>query len=75
MKLVLAILVAMSMFSAQAVLIGKVDIQKVLVSIKEGQSVRDQLKKVFDEKQKLLKGDEDRLLKNVYKWSIDSLFQ
>lgn len=63
MKLVLAILVAMSMFSAQAVLIGKVDIQKVLVSIKEGQSVRDQLKKVFDEKQKLLKGDEEKIKK------------
>ena len=43
--------------------VGKVDVQKVLITVTQGQSVRDQLKKAFDEKQKLLKDEEDKIRK------------
>lgn len=46
-----------------AVVVGKVDIQKVLVTVNQGVAVRDQLKKSFDEKQKILKDDEDKIRK------------
>ena len=45
------------------VTVGKVDVQKVLVTVGQGQAVRDQLKKAFDEKQKLLKEEEDKIRK------------
>lgn len=38
--------------------VGKVDIQRILLSVKEGKRVRDQLKKKFEEKQKELKKEE-----------------
>ena len=43
--------------------IGKIDVQKVLISVNQGQAVRDQLKKAFDEKQKILKEEEDKIRK------------
>lgn len=43
--------------------VGKVDIQKVLVTVNQGTAVRDQLKKAFDDKQKILKEDEDKIRK------------
>ena len=43
--------------------VGKVDVQKVLISVNQGQAVRDQLKKAFDEKQKILKDEEDKIRK------------
>lgn len=46
-----------------AVSVGKVDVQKVLVSVNQGVAVRDQLKKSFDEKQKILKDEEDKIKK------------
>ena len=46
-----------------AVVVGKVDIQKVLVTVNQGVAVRDQLKKSFDDKQKILKEDEDKIRK------------
>lgn len=45
------------------VLVGKVDVQKVLITVHQGQAVRDQLKKSFDEKQKVLKDEEDKIRK------------
>jgi len=45
------------------VLVGKVDVQKVLISVNQGQAVRDQLKKSFDDKQKVLKDEEDKIRK------------
>jgi outer membrane protein len=45
------------------VAVGKVDVQKVLISVNQGQAVRDQLKKSFDEKQKVLKDEEDKIRK------------
>ncbi len=50
--------VAMAKFS-----VAKVDIQKVLISVNQGIGVRDQLKKSFDEKQKVLKDEEDKIRK------------
>jgi outer membrane protein len=38
--------------------VGKVDIQRILLSVSEGKRVRDQLKKKFEEKQKVLKKEE-----------------
>jgi outer membrane protein len=43
------------------VTVGKVDIQKVLVTIDEGQSVKNKLKDTFEKKQKELKSEEDKI--------------
>ncbi|MDO9183068.1 MAG: OmpH family outer membrane protein [Bacteriovorax sp.] len=56
-----SLLLATSAFAKVAV--GKVDVQKVLITVTQGQTVRDQLKKAFDEKQKLLKDEEDKIRK------------
>lgn len=64
MKLVVGTLaVLFSVQALSAVVVGKVDLPKVLVSVHQGAAVRDQLKKTFDEKQKLLKDDEDKIRK------------
>lgn len=56
-----SLLIASSAFAAVSV--GKVDVQKVLISVAQGQAVRDQLKKSFDDKQKVLKDEEDKIRK------------
>ncbi len=56
-----SLLVTSSAFAKVAV--GKVDVQKVLISVAQGQGVRDQLKKSFDDKQKVLKDEEDKIRK------------
>ncbi len=43
--------------------VGKVDIQRILLSVKEGKRVRGQLKKKFEEKQKVLKSEEASIRK------------
>jgi outer membrane protein len=43
--------------------VGKVDVQKVLVSVNQGVAVRDQLKKAFEDKQKILKDEEEKIRK------------
>jgi outer membrane protein len=48
---------------ANAIVIGKVDVQKVLVEVKEGKKVRDKLKAEFDKKQKILRKEEERIKK------------
>ena len=65
MKFLITILASLLFTSSgfAAVSVGKVDIQKVLVSVVQGQAVRDQLKKSFDEKQKVLKEEEDKIRK------------
>ena len=57
----LALVLATQTFAK--VLVGKVDVQKVLVTVNQGAQVRDQLKKTFDEKQKILKDEEDKIRK------------
>ena len=45
------------------VLVGKVDVQKVLLNVNDGIEVRSKLKKVFDSKQELLKKEEEKIRK------------
>lgn len=56
-------LVALSLSAEANVIVGRVDVQKVLVSVHQGQVVRDQLKKSYDEKQKILKDEENAFRK------------
>ncbi len=64
MKALMMVAVLAMTFAVEAkVLVGKVDVQKVLLTVNQGQSVRDQLKKTFDEKQKILKDEEDKIRK------------
>jgi outer membrane protein len=55
------LLLSTSAFAKVAV--GKVDVQKVLVTVNQGTAVRDQLKKAFEEKQKILKDEEEKIRK------------
>ncbi len=57
------VLLTLSASAFSAVNIGKVDIQKVLITVNQGVAVRDQLKKSFDEKQKVLKEEEEKIKK------------
>ena len=58
------ILLFLLAFNAQAaVTVGLVDVQKVLTSIKEGQSVMKTLEKSFNDKKSTLKKDEDKIKK------------
>jgi outer membrane protein len=64
MKFALAFFMLLIGFSAQAsVLVGLVDIQKIITSIKEGQSVQKNLEKAFNDKKAILKKDEDKIKK------------
>lgn len=64
MKKLIALCLALTFTTpAFAVLIGKVDVQNVLLSIEEGKRVRDKLKKKFDEKQSVIKKEEDKIKK------------
>ncbi len=49
--------------AAHAIVLGKVDIQKVLLNVKQGQKVRDELKKEFDKKQGTLQKEESSIRK------------
>ena len=57
----MALVMTSTAFSAVSV--GKVDVQKVLITVNQGVAVRDQLKKSFDEKQKVLKDEEEKIKK------------
>lgn len=64
MKALIAMMaLVMTSTAFSAVSVGKVDIQKVLITVNQGVAVRDQLKKSFDEKQKILKTEEDQIKK------------
>jgi len=64
MKFAIVLCMALFMNSAMAsILIGKVDIQKVLVTIKQGQDVRAKLKKNFDGKQEVIQKEEEKIRK------------
>lgn len=65
MKSLIAVLASLLLSTSAfaKVTVGKVDVQKVLISVNQGQTVRDQLKKSFDEKQKQLKDEEDKIRK------------
>lgn len=58
---------------ATAAKIAKVDVQKVLLTVKEGKKVRASLKKKFDEKQKIIKKEEDKIRKMQQDFQKQSL--
>lgn len=64
MKSLIAIMALVMTSTAFAdVSVGKVDVQKVLITVNQGTAVRDQLKKSFDEKQSILKKEEEAIKK------------
>ncbi len=64
MKLIVALLlVTYSLSSFSAVLVGLVDIQKVITTIKEGKNVQSTLEKAFNDKKTILKKDEEKIKK------------
>ena len=64
MKSLIAVMaLVMTTTAYSAVSVGKVDVQKVLITVNQGTAVRDQLKKSFDEKQKVLKDEEEKIKK------------
>lgn len=64
MKFILSLMLLTFSFSSfSAVVVGLVDIQKIITSIKEGQNVQKNLEKSFNAKKALLKKDEDKIKK------------
>ncbi len=64
MKLILGLmLLTFSFPSFSSVLIGLVDIQKIITTIKEGKNVQKSLEKSFNEKKAVLKKDEEKIKK------------
>lgn len=63
MKSLIAVLALVMTSSAFAITVGKVDVQKVLITVNQGVAVRDQLKKSFDDKQSVLKKEEESIKK------------
>ena len=69
-QIVMTSLFLVSSFNVKAVLIGEVDIQRVLVSVKQGKNIRAELQKEFDKKDQVLKREEaaiESLQKNFEK--------
>ncbi|MCF8058713.1 MAG: OmpH family outer membrane protein [Bacteriovoracaceae bacterium] len=74
MKRILILSLAMAFsFSTLAAKIAKVDVQKVLLTVEEGKNVRATLKKKFDEKQKIIKQEEDKIRKMQQDFQKQSL--
>lgn len=64
MKIALSLMLLMfSLPTFASVLIGLVDIQRVITTIKEGTNVQKSLEKSFNDKKVLLKKDEDKIKK------------
>ena len=64
MKAFIALLIfVLALPSYAATLVGLVDIQKVITTIKEGKSVQKALEKSFNDKKAILKKDEDKIKK------------
>ena len=64
MKLVIALMLLTFSFSSfSAVLVGLVDVQKIITSIKEGKNVQKTLEKSFNDKKSVLSKDEEKIKK------------
>jgi outer membrane protein len=64
MKFTIGLMLLVLSFAASAeVLVGLVDIQKVITTIKEGKNVQKTLEKSFNDKKAILKKDEDKIKK------------
>ena len=74
MKLILTLsLLAFSFSSMAQVVVGLVDIQKVITSIKEGKNVQKNLEKAFNDKKAILKKDEDKIKKSQEDYKKQSM--
>ena len=74
MKILITFLVlTLSFPSFASFLVGKVDIQKVLLSVKQGQKVRDQLKGEFEKKKKVLDKEQEKIKKLQQDFAKQSL--
>ena len=62
-KLISLILIVFFNHSSHALTVGLVDVQKMLLSVKQGTKVKSKLKEEFEKKQKILKNDEDKIRK------------
>jgi outer membrane protein len=60
---IFALIFSLGSVSAAPFTIGKVDVQRILLTINEGKAVREKLKKVFEEKQQILKKDQEEIQK------------
>ncbi len=63
MKKLLMALCLLLTSNAFALKMGKVDVQKILVTVKESASIREKLKKEFDKKQKEIRDEEQKIVK------------
>ncbi len=64
MKLIICLMLLTFSFSSfSAVLVGLVDIQKIITTIKEGKGVQKTLEKSFNDKKSVLKKEEDKIKK------------
>ncbi len=75
MKAVVMSLVMLLTASASwaEVVVGKVDIQKILITVSEGQAVREKLKKIFDKKNEELQKEEEKIRKTQESYQKQSL--
>lgn len=60
-KLIIALMFLGLSAPSFALVVGKVDIQNILLTVKEGQKVRNELKNEFDKKQSEIKGEEEKI--------------
>lgn len=64
MKSLIALLIlSISLSANAAVLVGLVDIQKIITTIQEGKGVQKKLEKAFNDKKAILKKDEEKIKK------------
>jgi outer membrane protein len=74
MKLILAfLLLTFSLSTFAEVLIGLVDIQRVITTIKEGKNVQTKLEKSFNDKKTVLKKEEDKIKKSQEDYKKQSM--
>jgi len=60
---ILALALGMSFSASAEVLVGLVDIQRIITSIKEGKNVQKNLEKSYNDKKSVLKKEEDKIKK------------
>ncbi|MBP9674178.1 MAG: OmpH family outer membrane protein [Bacteriovoracaceae bacterium] len=63
MKYVLMALLLLPLFAQAETVIGMINMQKVLVTIKEGQNIQKSLERSFNEKKKILGAEEEKIKK------------
>lgn len=63
MKSLVALITLVFSLNSFSMIIGKVDIQRVLLSVSQGKKVRDQLKAEFEKKKKVLDKEQQKIKK------------